>query len=81
MYQFWEPKARKSLSHTLGETSCVPDAEASSEYSFQRRIHTFNTAVNSNNHEIIQTILIVFILSPCILETRCYDIRLVHYEL
>jgi hypothetical protein len=21
----------------------------------------------------------IFILSPCILETRCYDIRLVHY--
>jgi hypothetical protein len=59
MYEFCEAKAR-SLSHTLGVTSCVRDTDASNEYNFQRRIHTFNTPVNPNNREIIQIILIMF---------------------
>jgi hypothetical protein len=58
MYEFCETKAR-SLPHTLEVTSCVHDAEASIEYNFQIRIHTFNTTVNFNNHEIIQIILTV----------------------
>jgi hypothetical protein len=32
---------------------------------------------NKMGFEVI-IIYIIFILSPCILETRCYDIRLVH---
>jgi len=51
-YEFWKPNANKSLIYTLEVTSCVRDAEASSEYIFQRRIHTSDTSVNSNNHEI-----------------------------
>jgi len=45
--------ANKSLFYTLEMTSCVRDTEASSEYIFQRPIHTSNTSVNSNNREII----------------------------
>ena len=48
-YEFWEPTAKKSLFYTLEVTSCVHDTEVSSEYIFQRRIHTFNISVNSNN--------------------------------
>jgi len=48
---------RWSLFYTLEVTKCVRDTEASSAYIFQRRIHTSNTSVNSNNREII---LIVF---------------------
>ena len=33
--------------------SCVRDTEASSAYIFQRRIHTSNTPVSSNNREKI----------------------------
>jgi hypothetical protein len=43
----------RSLFYTLEVTSCVRDTEASSEYIFQRRIHTFNTSVYFNNREII----------------------------
>jgi len=52
-YEFWKPNARKSLFYTLEVTSCARDTEASSAYIFQRRIHTSNTSVNSNNCEII----------------------------
>jgi hypothetical protein len=41
--------------YTLVETGCARDTEASSEYIFffQRRIHTSNTPVDSNNCETI----------------------------
>jgi hypothetical protein len=41
------------LLYTLVVTGCARDTEASSEYIFQRCIHTSNTSVDSNNCEII----------------------------
>jgi len=52
-YEFWKPNASKSLFYTLEVKNCVRDTEASGGYISQRRIHTSNTSVNSNNREII----------------------------
>ena len=41
------------LFYTLEVTSCVRVTEASSVYILQRRIHTCNTSVKSDNGEMI----------------------------
>jgi len=49
-----------SLFSTQDVISCAADTEAGSTYVFQCPIHTYiHTSVISNNHEIIQRILIV----------------------
>jgi len=46
------PRLVVTTFYTLEVTSCVRDTEASSDYIFQRRIHTSTTSLNSNSREI-----------------------------
>ena len=76
--------------HTLEVTSCVRDTEASSEYIFQRRIHTSNICKfqqSLNNINYIKSVQLVGARGGIVVKALCYklaghgfDSRLCHWN-